>query len=321
MDTNSRDRGQKNDRSRHPLPDPARTRYTHAARVHESKGKWRRFCWSKTRSIWPGSSAASFKPPGTPSAPAADGETALALHAEVRPDVMILDWMLPRLDGLGVLRQIRQHAATPVLMLTARSEEIDRVMGLEVGADDYLTKPFSMRELLARVHAMLRRVPLIQQTLQAERDAVTALLRNRREPVASVSHELRTPVATLRGTLGPLLSRNGDDLPADLRRDLVVMDHETERLQRLIDDLFALSRAELGELDLHPQPVDAGAVIRRAVEAAAPLLWSTTKVELIADVPPGLPPVRADTTRLEQILHNLLRHGARDHRPGRAYGQ
>ncbi|HML21430.1 MAG TPA: response regulator transcription factor [Aggregatilinea sp.] len=107
---------------------------------------------------------------------AADGEAALALHDALHPDVMILDWMLPRLDGLGVLRQIRQHAATPVLMLTARSEEIDRVMGLEVGADDYLTKPFSMRELLARVHAMLRRVELIQQTLQADRSTSTALL-------------------------------------------------------------------------------------------------------------------------------------------------
>ncbi|WP_119069932.1 response regulator transcription factor [Aggregatilinea lenta] len=107
---------------------------------------------------------------------AADGETALALHDTLHPDVMILDWMLPRLDGLGVLRQIRQHAATPVLMLTARSEEIDRVMGLEVGADDYLTKPFSMRELLARVHAMLRRVDLIQQTLHADRSAIAASL-------------------------------------------------------------------------------------------------------------------------------------------------
>jgi DNA-binding response OmpR family regulator len=68
---------------------------------------------------------------------------ALRLHAEHRPDLVILDWMLPRLDGLEVLRRIRQDAVTPILMLTARSEEVDRVIGLEVGADDYLTKPFS----------------------------------------------------------------------------------------------------------------------------------------------------------------------------------
>ncbi|MBN1564075.1 MAG: response regulator transcription factor [Anaerolineae bacterium] len=107
---------------------------------------------------------------------AADGEAALELHAAQSPDLVLLDWMLPKRDGLDVLRQIRQSAATPVLMLTARSEEIDRVVGLEVGADDYLTKPFSMRELLARIHAMLRRVELIEQTLQADRSPQAALL-------------------------------------------------------------------------------------------------------------------------------------------------
>ena len=101
---------------------------------------------------------------------AGDGLTALELHASQQPDVIILDWMLPQLDGLEVLRRIRQTAATPVLMLTARDDVVDRVVGLEVGADDYLTKPFSMRELVARVRALLRRSELIQQMLQADRD-------------------------------------------------------------------------------------------------------------------------------------------------------
>jgi DNA-binding response OmpR family regulator len=98
----------------------------------------------------------------------ADGRDALTEHARARPDLMILDWILPGLDGLAVLRQVRQSAGTPVLMLTARGEEADRVIGLEVGADDYLTKPFSMRELLARVHALLRRVELIRQLVSAD---------------------------------------------------------------------------------------------------------------------------------------------------------
>ncbi|GHO80061.1 DNA-binding response regulator [Ktedonobacter sp. SOSP1-85] len=98
-----------------------------------------------------------------------DGKSALSIHDKERPDLVILDWMLPELDGLEVLRRMRQVASTPVLMLTARSEEIDRVVGLEVGADDYLTKPFSMRELLARVRAMLRRIELLEQTLRADR--------------------------------------------------------------------------------------------------------------------------------------------------------
>jgi DNA-binding response OmpR family regulator len=100
---------------------------------------------------------------------AADGLEGLQLHAERQPDLVILDWMLPGLDGLEVLRRIRQGSAVPVLMLTARGEEMDRVVGLEVGADDYLTKPFSMRELVARVRALLRRIAHVRQIMDADR--------------------------------------------------------------------------------------------------------------------------------------------------------
>jgi len=89
-----------------------------------------------------------------------DGLTGLALVGQTRPDLLILDWMLPRLDGLAVCRQVRQDYLVPIIMLTARSEEIDRVLGLEVGADDYVVKPFGIRELMARVRALLRRVAL-----------------------------------------------------------------------------------------------------------------------------------------------------------------
>ncbi len=89
-----------------------------------------------------------------------DGPSALHLVEEHPPHLVILDWMLPGLDGLAVCRQIRQNHLMPILMLTARSEEVDRVLGLEVGADDYVVKPFGMRELLARVRAILRRVAL-----------------------------------------------------------------------------------------------------------------------------------------------------------------
>lgn len=101
---------------------------------------------------------------------ASDGVIALQLHAQEEPALVILDWMLPKLDGLEVLRRLRQLAPTPVLMLTARGEETDRVVGLELGADDYLTKPFSMRELVARVRALLRRAELVQQVLNADQN-------------------------------------------------------------------------------------------------------------------------------------------------------
>lgn len=100
---------------------------------------------------------------------AEDGEQALELFSSINPALVILDWMLPKIDGLEVLRRIRQNSAVPVLMLTARREETDRVIGLEVGADDYLTKPFGMRELIARVHAQLRRSELIQSVLASDK--------------------------------------------------------------------------------------------------------------------------------------------------------
>ena len=93
---------------------------------------------------------------------ASDGPTALTQARSTLPDLILLDIMLPGLDGFEVCRILRQEMTTPVLMLTARDDEIDRVVGLEVGADDYLTKPFSMRELLARVKA-LRRVRILRE--------------------------------------------------------------------------------------------------------------------------------------------------------------
>ena len=89
---------------------------------------------------------------------ASDGKDALALARRERPDMVVLDLNLPQLDGLDVARQMRRESEVPIIMLTARAEETDRLIGLELGADDYITKPFSPRELVARVRAVLRRV-------------------------------------------------------------------------------------------------------------------------------------------------------------------
>ena len=86
-----------------------------------------------------------------------DGEAALASAHEHKPDLILLDLMLPKIDGLDVCRELRKTSQVPIIMVTARGEETDRVIGLELGADDYLCKPFSMRELLARIKAVLRR--------------------------------------------------------------------------------------------------------------------------------------------------------------------
>jgi len=89
-----------------------------------------------------------------------DGEEALTLAFQHQLDLVLLDVMLPKLDGFQVLRRFRETFSTPVIMLTAREEEVDKVLGLELGADDYITKPFGMRELMARVKANLRRVAM-----------------------------------------------------------------------------------------------------------------------------------------------------------------
>lgn len=102
---------------------------------------------------------------------AADGERALEVAQATQPDLVVLDLMLPGMDGFEVCRQIRRSSAVPVLMLSARDEEIDRVVGLEIGADDYMTKPFSMRELVARVKAMLRRRDFLREEMRHADDA------------------------------------------------------------------------------------------------------------------------------------------------------
>lgn len=94
-----------------------------------------------------------------------DGRAAIDSARTLKPDLIVLDLMLPEIDGFEVCRILRKEMTTPILMLTARDDEIDRVVGLEVGADDYLTKPFSMRELMARVKAQLRRSRLLREEL------------------------------------------------------------------------------------------------------------------------------------------------------------
>jgi two-component system, OmpR family, response regulator AdeR len=108
---------------------------------------------------------------------ASDGEKALALFWASKPDLVLLDIQMPKLDGLEVLRSIRSHAETPVILLTARAEDLDKLLGFGLGADDYITKPFSPREVLARVKAVLKRaqntVPKVLRvgdlTIDAER--------------------------------------------------------------------------------------------------------------------------------------------------------
>ena len=120
---------------------------------------------------------------------AIDGEQALLSARDSAPDLVILDVMLPQLDGFEICRILRRRSDVPILMLTARGEEIDRVVGLELGADDYVTKPFSIRELMARVRNLLRRS---HRAPSATDDASPAdILRSGDLEIDSVSHIVR----------------------------------------------------------------------------------------------------------------------------------
>jgi len=108
---------------------------------------------------------------------ASDGAQALEVARSEKPEVIVLDIMLPKLDGFEVCRILRREMIVPILMLTAKTEEIDKVVGLELGADDYMTKPFSVREFLARIRAMLRRTEMMKQEVAASKEAQPSVVK------------------------------------------------------------------------------------------------------------------------------------------------
>ena len=131
----------------------------------------------------------SLRAEGYEVATAKDGEEALAKARDLLPDLIILDLMIPIINGRDVCRIIRKESNVPILMLTAKDSEIDRIVGLEIGADDYITKPFSMRELMARIHGVLRRVTWGRNaTLDSESDS--KVLSTNRISINTESHEV-----------------------------------------------------------------------------------------------------------------------------------
>ena len=108
---------------------------------------------------------------------AGDGVEALDVARNKKPDLIVLDVMLPKLDGFEVCRILRRETTTPILMLTAKASETDKVVGLELGADDYMTKPFSMREFLARIKAMLRRSEMMKMAAGSVKETISSLIR------------------------------------------------------------------------------------------------------------------------------------------------
>jgi DNA-binding response OmpR family regulator len=178
---------------------------------------------------------------------ASDGQEALARFGEQTFDLVVLDVMLPRMDGLEVCRRLRARSSVPIIMLTAKSEEIDKVLGLELGADDYITKPFSMREFRSRVKAALRRAGMRQidpdedhpiEVLDLRIDPAKRAVTVRAEGVQTtyVEFEILTALARNPGrvyTRDMLLSRVwGDSAYRDPRTIDVHIRHLREKIER-----------------------------------------------------------------------------------------
>ena len=194
------------------------------------------FCSWTTSSPYRSCSAIPLEKDGYEVVPALDGQDALNEFDRQPFDLVVLDIMLPKVDGLEVCRQLRAKSSVPIIMLTAKAEEIDKVLGLELGADDYITKPFSMREFRSRVRAALRRADMSAQldgdeeplergdlridfakrTVALQRRAGAAHICGVRDPRRAG----RTPRARLhpRHAAGPHLGRLGVPRPAHHRR-------------------------------------------------------------------------------------------------------
>lgn len=175
---------------------------------------------------------------------APDGVQALSFFRAARPDLVLLDLMLPRMDGFEVLRLIRQEAATPVIVITARTEEVDRLLGLGLGADDYVVKPFSFREVVARVKAVLRRAhgangpsarPLRVGALSIDPERVTATLEERPLSLTPTEFRLLTRLANAPGRVFSRLELLEAALP------------ESEAVERTVDSHLKNLRRKLAE--------------------------------------------------------------------------
>jgi signal transduction histidine kinase len=236
-----------------------------------------------------------------------DGEAALSAARERPPDLVLTDVMMPRRDGFGLLQALRADPATretPVIMLSARAGEESRVEGMEAGADDYLIKPFSARELLARVGAHLQMARIRRDASEALRDAD----RRKDEFLAVLSHELRGPLAPLGNMLKVL--RRADGEPELTRQAHATMERQLAHLVRLVDDLLDISRITRNKMELRKERVELAGILHQGLEACRP-----QAEEFRHDITVRLPPepiyLNADPVRLGQVFQNLLHNACK----------
>jgi signal transduction histidine kinase len=231
---------------------------------------------------------------------ATNGLEALALARRDPPNLIVTDVMMPEMDGYALLKELRQDVRTeavPILMVSARAGEEARVSGLDAGADDYIIKPFSARELTARVKSLLN--------LSRARAAAETANRTKDQFLAILGHELRNPLAPILTAL-QLMSLRSD---GNTEKERTVIDRQVRHLVRLVDDLLDVSRIARGKIELRQQTLDLADIVANAIEATSPLLEQRHH-HLTVDVPRGIS-IRGDGTRLTQIILNVLGNAAK----------
>jgi signal transduction histidine kinase len=246
----------------------------------------------------------------------ADGEAALGLARYREFDLVLADVMMPKLDGFGLLRGLRADQRTqtlPIIMLSARAGEESRVEGMDAGADDYLVKPFSARELLARVeaHLNLQRVRreaeevLLEMMAREQKARASAEIANRVKDdfLAMLSHELRTPLNAIIGWSH--LLKNGMLNEKDRERGIDVIHRNAAAQRAIIDELLDVSRIVTGKLTLETNPVELAVVIEAAIDAIRPSADAKDiQILTVLDRNAGL--VIGEAVRLQQVIWNLL---------------
>jgi signal transduction histidine kinase len=224
------------------------------------------------------------------------------------------------LVGVVIVPPVAAISFPVVGRATRRLEDLTAATAALRSGDLAARSAVSGEDEIARLQAdfntMAADLQRAHERLRAERDAVSALLDERRELIAAVSHELRTPLATLRAYLDAAATTWTEELPAPVRHDLRIMTAESERLARLVEDLFTLSRVEIGRLPLTVAPVALAPLLQRVADTTGPLAWKRGRVEVLAQLPARLPPALVDAARLEQAVGNLVTNAVRHTPPG-----
>jgi signal transduction histidine kinase len=224
--------------------------------------------------------------------------------------------MMPKLDGFDLLKALRADEKTrtiPVILLSARAGEESRVEGMGAGADDYLIKPFSARELMARVeaHLNLQRVrreseeAVLQLIAREQKARASAEIANRVKDdfLAMLSHELRTPLNAIFGWTHLLKSGKLSD--ADRARGIDIIRRNAEAQRAIIDELLDISRIVTGKLQLEPKPIELVSVIQAAIDAVRPTA-EAKNIQIVTALDPNTGLIMGEAVRLQQVVWNLL---------------